>query len=104
MTNMTQEEYQEYKKKYARQIGGIRLAAHELHLSVNDSYGDNLPYGVHLDMVSECVSRYGHLVCACEEDVVPLFFGSYFLQTGCIRKPSGYPVSDPGKTNCDQSG
>ena len=75
---MTQEKYQAYKEKYTRQIEEIRLAAHELHQSVNDTYGDNLPYGVHLDMVAEGVSRYGHLVCVCEEDVVPLFFGSYF--------------------------
>jgi hypothetical protein len=29
-------------------------------------------------MVVEGISCYGHLVCACEEDVVPLYFGSYF--------------------------
>ena len=29
-------------------------------------------------MVVEGVICYGHLVCACEEDVVPLFFGAYY--------------------------
>ena len=56
----------------------IRLAAHELHQSVNQIYGDDLPYGFHLDMVVEGVICYGHLVCVCEEDVVPLFFGAYY--------------------------
>jgi len=75
---MTKEEFQVYKEKYAKQIEEIRLAAYELHQSVNEVYGDNLPYGFHLDMVVESVYCYGHLVCAREEDVVPLFFGSYF--------------------------
>lgn len=75
---MTKEEFQKYQEKYATQIEQIRLAAHELHQSVNQVYGDDLPYGFHLDMVVEGVCFYGHLVCACEEDLVPLFFGSYF--------------------------
>ena len=75
---MTKEEYQTFQEKYRKQIEEIRLAAHELHQSVNESYGDNLPYGFHLDMVVEGISNYGHLVCACEEDVVPLFFGGYY--------------------------
>ena len=75
---MTQEDYQKYREQYAKQIEEIRLAAHELHQSVNETYGDGLPYGFHLDMVVEGICCYGHLVCAREEDVVPLFFGSYF--------------------------
>ena len=75
---MTKEEFQNYQEKYATQIEQIRLAAHELHQSVNQVYGDDLPYGFHLDMVVEGICCYGHLVCACEEDMVPLFFGSYF--------------------------
>ena len=75
---MTQEEYQALREKYKQPIEDIRLAAHELHQSVNETYGDGLPYGFHLDMVAEGVSNFGHLVCAREEDVVPLFFGSYF--------------------------
>ena len=75
---MTKQEFDGYRRKYARQLEQIRLAAHELHQSVNETYGDDLPYGFHLDMVVEGVSNYGHLVCACEEDVIPLFFGSYY--------------------------
>ena len=75
---MTKEEFKACQEKYKLQIEEIRLAAHNLHQSVNESYGDNLPYGFHLDMVVEGISNYGHLVCAREEDVVPLFFGGYF--------------------------
>ena len=75
---MTKEEYAAYQEKYKMQIEAVRLAAHELHQSVNQSYGDNLPYGFHLDMVVEAIGDYGYLVCAHEEDVVPLFFGGYF--------------------------
>ena len=75
---MTKAEFDGYREKYARQIEQIRLAAHELHQSVNQFYGDDLPYGFHLDMVTEGVISYGHLVCAREEDMIPLFFGSYY--------------------------
>lgn len=75
---MTREEYQHCLEKYAARINECRQMAHELHQSVNQTYGDNLPYGFHLDMVAEGVRDYGHLVCAREEDVVPLFFGAYY--------------------------
>ena len=75
---MTQKEFQAYREKYAKKIEEIKHAAHELHQSVNQVYGDNLPYGFHLDMVVEGIRSYGHVVCAKEEDVVPLFFGGYF--------------------------
>ena len=75
---MTKHEFDGFREKYAKQIEQIRLAAHELHQSVNQIYGDDLPYGFHLDMVVEGVICYGHLVCACEEDVVPIFFGAYY--------------------------
>lgn len=61
---MTKEEFQVYREKYAKQIQEIRQAAHELHQSVNQTYGDDLPYGYHLDMVADGVCRFGHLVCA----------------------------------------
>ena len=75
---MTKEEFQAFQEKYAKQIEEIRLAAHELHQSVNETYGDELPYGFHLDMVVEGVCCYGHLVCVCEEDVLPIFFGAFY--------------------------
>lgn len=75
---MTKEEFKAYQEKYAAKIDGIRQEAHELHQSVNQTYGDELPYGFHLDMVAEGVGNFGHLVCTCENDVIPLFFGSYY--------------------------
>ena len=75
---MSQEEFLSCKEHYAKQIQDIRLAAHELHQSVNDTFGSDLPYGFHLDMVVENISCYGHLVCPSEDDVLPLFFGGYF--------------------------
>ena len=75
---MTKEEFQKYQEKYAAQIEAIRQSAHDLHQSVNQTYGDDLPYGFHLDMVAEGIIGFGHLVCAGEDDVLPLFFGGYF--------------------------
>ena len=65
-------------EKYAAQIEQIRQSAHKLHDSVNQTYGDNLPYGYHLDMVVNGIRNYGYFVCAGEDDVLPLFFGGYY--------------------------
>lgn len=75
---MTRQDYEAYMERYAEKIEIIRQQAHELHQSVNQIYGDGLPYGYHLDMVVQGVCDYGHLVCAKEDDVLPLFFGSYY--------------------------
>lgn len=75
---MTREEFKFYEEKYAPKIEAIRQSAHELHQSVNQTYGDNLPYGFHLDMVAQGISNFGYLVCRSEEDVLPLFFGGYY--------------------------
>ena len=75
---MTKEEFQKYQQKYAIQIEAIRESAHDLHHRVNQTYGDDLPYGFHLDMVMEGIADFGHLVCAGEDDVLPLFFGGYY--------------------------
>jgi (p)ppGpp synthase/HD superfamily hydrolase len=75
---MTKEEFQACQEQYADKIEQMRKVAHELHQSVNQTYGDNLPYGYHLDMVVEAISQYGHLVCAREDDVLPLFFAGFF--------------------------
>ena len=75
---MTKEEFQSYLDKYSRQTEEIRLAAHELHQSVNETYGDELPYGFHLDMVVEGICCYGHLVCVREDDVLPILFGGFY--------------------------
>ena len=75
---MTREEYEALMTKYAQQIEHIRKMAHELHQSVNQTYGDELPYGYHLDMVVNGIRDFGHLVLAKEDDLIPLFFGGYF--------------------------
>ncbi|MBR1389129.1 MAG: hypothetical protein IJ569_05880 [Prevotella sp.] len=75
---MTKEEFQAYQAQYAETIEAIRQSAHALHQRVNQTYGDDLPYGFHLDMVVEGVRRFGHEVCAGEADVLPLFFGGYY--------------------------
>ena len=75
---MTREEFSGYLEKYGKEIEAIREAAHSLHQSVNQTYGDALPYGFHLDMVVQGIRNFGHLVCAGENDVLPLFFGGYY--------------------------
>ena len=75
---MERKVYQKLMDKYAERIEDIRQSAHELHRSVNQWYGGGHPYGFHLDMVVQGVRDYGHLVCAREEDVIPLFFGGYY--------------------------
>lgn len=75
---MTREEFESLMAKYADKIETIRQSAHALHQSVNQTYGDELPYGYHLDMVVNGIRDFGHLVCACEEDFLPLFFGGYY--------------------------
>ncbi len=75
---MSRQEFESYLEKYADKIEQIRQLAHALHASVNQTYGDSLPYGYHLDMVVNGIRDFGHLVCAREEDVLPLFFGGYY--------------------------
>ena len=75
---MTKEQFKGFEEKYSEEIETIRQAAHDLHQSVNQTYGDSLPYGFHLDMVVEGIHHFGYLVCACEEDVLPLFFGGFY--------------------------
>jgi len=75
---MTQKDFQLLIEKYAQVIAAIRESAHEVHASVNQTYDKVHPYGFHLDMVAESVSKYGSCVCVCEADVLPLFFGAYY--------------------------
>ena len=56
----------------------IRQSAHELHRSVNQTYGDTRPYGFHLDMVVGNVCDYGHLVCNDDNDIMAMIFGGYY--------------------------
>ncbi|MBP1541926.1 MAG: hypothetical protein ILA25_07125 [Prevotella sp.] len=75
---MDRKQFEAYMTKNAEQIERIRQSAHALHQSVNQTYGDDLPYGYHLDMVVQGIRNFGHLVCAGENDVLPLFFGGYY--------------------------
>lgn len=70
--------FQDFIKKYQEEIRQIRDCAHALHASVNQTYDKVHPYGFHLDMVADSVYKFGHLVCAAEADVLPMFFGAYF--------------------------
>lgn len=75
---MERSEFESYMEKYADRIEQIRESAHKIHNDVNQIYGEELPYGFHLDMVVNGIRNYGHFVCAREEDVLPLFFGGYY--------------------------
>lgn len=75
---MTKEEFQTALRRYSEMIECIRRSAHELHASVNQTYGEGLPYGYHLDMVAGNAREYGHEVCVDEADVVPMMFGAYY--------------------------
>ena len=75
---MTQEDFQKGINRYADVIETIKESAHQLHAHVNQTYGGRLPYAYHLDMVADSVYKYGHHVCAGEDDLLPLFFGAYY--------------------------
>ena len=75
---MKQEVYNRWVADHRTMIEEIRLSAHALHASVNQTYDDDKPYGVHLDMVAQSVFDYGYEVCSTECDLLPLFFGAYY--------------------------
>ncbi|MBQ9665045.1 MAG: hypothetical protein IJV33_01045 [Bacteroidaceae bacterium] len=75
---MTSQDFQNCIERFAATIGQIKESAHQLHASVNQTYDKVHPYAFHLDMVADSVYKYGHLVCADEHDVLPLFFGAYY--------------------------
>lgn len=75
---MTRDIFCKYVEDYADTIERIKDSAHRLHASVNQHYDGTLPYGYHLDMVVDSLYKYGDEVCACRDDVLPLFFGAYY--------------------------
>ena len=75
---MERQKFESYIQQQAGLIEQIRQSAHQLHASVNQTYGDDLPYGFHLDMVVQGIRDFGHYVCDEEADVLPLFFGGYY--------------------------
>lgn len=56
----------------------IKQAAHILHESVGETYGEGLPYSTHLDMVATRVVQYADEICASADDVLPMYFGAYY--------------------------
>lgn len=99
---MEKKEFQAALQQNAALIERIRQSAHDLHQSVNQTYGKDLPYGYHLDMVAHEVMEFGHLVCAKAEDVVPMMFGAYYhdsiedarLTYNDVRKVAGRFMND----------
>ncbi|MCH5174538.1 MAG: hypothetical protein J1F40_01460 [Prevotellaceae bacterium] len=84
---MTKTEFQHYIDKYADVISQIKESAHALHASVNQTYDGDRPYGFHLDMVADSVYKYGHVVCTGEQDILPMFFGTYYhdsIEDACL--------------------
>lgn len=64
--------------QYAVQAYKIRRSAHQTHANVNQTYGGNLPYGVHLDMVADAVLCYADYLPVKDMDALPVYFGAYF--------------------------
>ena len=75
---MKVDEFSKAVSNHAVVIAVIRETAHAVHAHVNQMYDKQHPYGFHLDMVADGVSRFGYAVCLQEEDIIPLFFGAYF--------------------------
>lgn len=75
---MNRQDFENCFSRFSSKIEEIRQSAYALHQQVNQTYGEGLPYGYHLDMVVNGVRDYGYLVCVREEDVLPLCFGGYY--------------------------
>lgn len=59
-------------------LSAIRYKAHAIHDAVGQTYGTDLPYGFHLDMVADFVKKYGAEVCRDAADAPVIMFGAYF--------------------------
>ncbi len=70
--------YETFIANHTKEIENIRQAAWALHESVNQTYGDTLPYGYHLSMVADAAIKYGAEVIRCEEDILSVIFGAYY--------------------------
>ncbi len=75
---MTRQTFQDCLSTHKKAIEEIRQSAWELHDSVGQTYGENLPYGHHLDMMVKELLQYAPLAVNREEDVLPLVFGGYY--------------------------
>lgn len=75
---MTTDTLQQFMLDNRTLILQIRQAAHDLHASVNQTYGGTNPYGLHLDMVANYTANYAHLCCDDTHDLLAVVFGAYF--------------------------
>ena len=100
---MDKKDFQAALERYKDVIERIRQSAHDLHQSVNQTYGKNLPYGYHLDMVAGEAIEFGHLVCVDEADVVPMMFGAYYHDSIEDARLSYNDVMKRAKTFMDDS-
>ena len=75
---MTRSEFASALAEYEDLLSGIRLRAHALHDAVGQTYGKNLPYGFHLDMVADFIKKHGAEACRSEKDAPVMIFGAYF--------------------------
>lgn len=75
---MEREQFSSLLEERASDVASIRDAAFSLHERVGQMYTAELPYSYHLQSVADNVFQFGHLVCATQEDVLPLVFGAYF--------------------------
>ncbi len=78
---MKQEDFEEIIRRNSDTLSKIKTSAHQIHESVNQHYGNTLPYSVHIDRVAKITAEYAWLICDTPEDVIPIIFGAYFHDT-----------------------
>jgi len=78
---MQRELFEKYLEDNKNLLNAIENTACYLHASVNQMYGNNLPYSHHLTMVAKYAARYGHLAANTEEDVIILISSAWLHDT-----------------------
>lgn len=78
---MKHQEFEEIMRQNADTLREIQEMAHQIHAGVNQHYGKNLPYSVHIDRVAEIAGEYLWQICDTPEDVLPIIFAAYFHDT-----------------------
>lgn len=63
---------------YPSEYVSIKTRAHQTHASVNQTYDRIYPYGLHLDMVADNVAEYANELQISDNDILPVWFGTYF--------------------------
>lgn len=67
-----------FPKEFTHAATKIRQHAHRLHAAVGQTYGDHLPYSVHLDAVAANALRFAPAVCFDAGEMLALCFGAFF--------------------------